>query len=304
MRTWKQAEPCTISYEQQHSPIRFRLHRRGFRLRRQRERSAAQRERLPRRGDGDGAPLDSREPAANELVTASLVLAAQPGVARLLQHAIFPPRHHPAWLRGGRRLHHLRLHHAASAGQSVGRGLVEGPGRLEAGDAAALRHCVAHAGRDREPHSWAVGQVVATRGRRNRDRRYLLSHQRGDPAVARRRAGRNDDARSILRRRRSGAHHVQRLRRLHDGLPSRREEHARFELSLSGGEARRADFRGDESRGRSPARGKGRWQRRLRSSHRRLSRSFQSTPPPLHLSRSGVLSLVARNDGVAVQLEG
>ena len=49
-----------------------------------------------------------------------------------------------------------------------------------------------------------------------------------------------DLSRPLLRRRRAGAQHLHRLRRLHDGLPLQREEHAGQELPLPGREARRA----------------------------------------------------------------
>ncbi len=111
--------------------VGLRLHRHWLRIRRQRQRAPAGREGLQGRGHGDGPPLDAGKPAAHQLVAPSLVLAAGPGAARLLQHALLPPRHHPARLRRGRRLDHLRLHAAAPSGQSLGQRVLGGPGRLE-----------------------------------------------------------------------------------------------------------------------------------------------------------------------------
>ncbi len=220
----------------------FDLHRRGLRLRRQRQRAAAQRKGLSRRGDGDGPPLDAREPAEHQLVAESLVLAAQPGAARLLQHALFPPRDHPARLRRRRRLHHLCLHHAASAGQSVGqrdRGTAWPIGSRRCRSTTTPRRACSGVIENRILGP-ADKSAAAGRRRRSALADTFLSHQRRDLSVARRRARRYDRARSVLRRRRSGAHHLPGLRRLHDGLPSRRQEHAGPELSLSRREARSA----------------------------------------------------------------
>ena len=68
---------------------------------------------------------------------------------------LLSPRHHPAWMRRRRRFDHLCLHAAASAGQGLGQRLMARAGELEVGDAAALRHRVAHAGRGGEPDSGA-----------------------------------------------------------------------------------------------------------------------------------------------------
>ena len=115
-----------------------------------------------------------------------------------------------------------------------------------------------------------VRQTVAARCRRGRRRQHLLSHPRRDLAGEGRRAQRREGARSLLRRRRSRAHHLHWLWRLHDGLPRRRQEHAGHELSLPRREARRAGFRRDQSGRCSPARRRCRRQSRIRSSHREL----------------------------------
>src|SRR5215470_8898562 len=75
---------------------------------------------VPRRGDGNGAALASTRLSADQLVVASLVLAAEVGVAWIFQHAFLSSRHHPAWLRGRRRLHHLCGYVAAGSGQDLG----------------------------------------------------------------------------------------------------------------------------------------------------------------------------------------
>ena len=54
------------------------------------------------------------------------------------------------------------------------------------------------------------------------------------------RRARQDRPRSVLRRRGPGAHRLHALRQLHDRLPLRRQEHARQELPVVRGEARRA----------------------------------------------------------------
>ena len=86
-------------------------------------------------------------------------------------------------------------------------------------------------------------------GRFRRSGRYLLSHQCRYLPGARRSAGRSNDARPVLQRRRPGANHLQGMRRLHDGLPPRREKYPRHELPLSRGEAWREGFSGNASRG-------------------------------------------------------
>ena len=55
-------------------------------------------------------------------------------------------------------------------------------------------------------------------------------------------AGRSHHARSLLRRRGPGAHHLPGLRRLHDGMSPRRKKHPRHELPVPRGEARREGF--------------------------------------------------------------
>ncbi len=147
---------------------------------------------LSRRRHGDGPPLDAREPAQNQLGDASLVLAAGHCAARLLQHALLPARHHPARLRSGRRIDYVRLHHAAASRQGVGQRLVEGPRRLEVGDAPALRHGIADARRHREQDSRASRSLAEEGGRLSRSGRYLLSHQRRHLPGAGGSAGRSD----------------------------------------------------------------------------------------------------------------
>ena len=201
---------------------------------------------------------------AHQLVDSSLVLASQAGAARLLQHALLPPRHHPARLRRRRRLDYLRRHLAAPAGQNLGhrdRGTAWRTGKRRC--RGTMTAASTHAGRHREQDPRPGGpSAEASGGSRGRWTNFL-SHQRGDLPGAGRRAGRHNLSRSLLRRRRSGAHHLQRLRRLHDGLPPRRQEYARHELSLPGGKARRASFSGNASGGRAAARRRGRRQRRL-----------------------------------------
>ena len=130
-----------------------------------------------------------REPAAHQLVDSSLVLAAAPRVARLLQHAILPPCHHPARLRGRRRFHHLCQYLASRARQSVGHGLMGGIGRLESRRCRSItilhRECWASSrtGFSAQPTSAEKG------GRGERTRPHLLSHARRNFPVCRRRAG-------------------------------------------------------------------------------------------------------------------
>ncbi len=143
--------------------LRFRLHRRWLRIRRQRYRPSPDRKRLQGRRDGDGPALDAGESAADQLVAASLVLAAEPGAARLLQHALLPPRHHPARLRRGRRFHHLRLHLLRPPDKVWDSGSWKGSGGLESRDAAALRHRVAHARASSRTEFWGQADHLLQR---------------------------------------------------------------------------------------------------------------------------------------------
>ena len=79
--------------------------------------------------------------------------------------------------------------------------------------------------------------------------------------VLRRRPGR-DGARPVLRRRRAGAHRLPRVRRVHDRLPARREEHPAEELPVPGRAAGARGAAADDG-DRAPAAGR----RRLRGRH-------------------------------------
>ena len=197
------------------------------------------------------------------------------GFARVLQHALLPACHHPAWLRRRRRFDHLCLHAAAPAGQSLGQRIVERTGRLEVGDAAALRHRLAHARCHREQNSGSGRPSAQACRRFGGSWKQLLSNPCSDTPIAGGRARRQDGPRSILRRRRSRAHYLPRLWRLHDGLPSRRQEHARSELSLSGGKARGESVRRDARDRCSPAGWHRGWQRGIRGPHREVHRALQ-----------------------------
>ena len=160
---------------------------------------------------------------------------------------------------------------AASTGQSLGQRIVARSGRLEVRDAAALRHCVAHAGRHREPHPGPGRQPAETSCRQSVGvGDTFLSH----PASRSCRRAKGSPAAPPFPTPSSAAKvrnaRPARLRRLHDGLPPRRQEHARSELSLSRRKARRASLRRDESCRCSSARRRCRWQRRIRGPHREL----------------------------------
>ncbi len=99
------------------------------------------------------------------------------------------------------------------------------------------------------------GDLLLKRAAESRgSRRHLLPNQRWHFSVAGRPTRRLDLSRPVLRRRRSGAHHLQRLRRMHDGLPPRRQEHSRPELSLPRRKARRCRVSRDPGRGCPAAR--------------------------------------------------
>ena len=87
-----------------------------------------------------GRRWNSKQPAAHQLVDPSLFLASPPWPARLFQHAVLQARDHLPWLRGGWRIDHLRKHFACSFRKSLGSGNLGGTGRLENGNAPALRN--------------------------------------------------------------------------------------------------------------------------------------------------------------------
>ena len=121
---------------------------------------------------------------------------------------------------------------------NLGKRIVGRPGGLEGGDAAALRDRDPHVGSHRKPDHGSGGQHPGAGGGRARGGEDLLSHESCRLRRAGRRSSGADVSRPLLRRRGAGAHQLHRLRRLHDGMPLRREEHAGPELPLSGREGR------------------------------------------------------------------
>ena len=103
--------------------------------------------------------------------------------------------------------------------------------------------------------------------------------------------GREDRPRPVLRRRRSGAHRLPRMRSLHGRLPARVEEHARQELPLPRREARRARDGRTHGRGRPPARrrlGEGRLRGRIACAPARgCARNARFSAPAASSSRPG-----------------
>jgi hypothetical protein len=176
--------------------VRFRLHCGRFGIRRERVGPPADREGLPRCGDGDGAALDAGESAGDKLVTASVVLASEAGAARLFQHAILPARDHSPRMRGGRRLDYVCHDDVAASRKGVGHGPVGWAFGLEARDAAALRHGLGDAGRGGEPDPGTRGSDAAESGRRCRCGEHVLSHARGGVPGNGRNPGRRDRSRS------------------------------------------------------------------------------------------------------------
>ena len=161
-------------------------------------------------------------------------------------------------------------------------------------------------GVDGEPHPRSGRPDPETRRGEHRRRETPFTARRVAVFEARRRRSRGrDPSRPLLRRRRAGADHLHRLRRLHDGLPLQREEHARQELPLPGREARRAGIPGDPRRG---CRSAGRPSRTAADGYE--VRTVNSTAlvaqgaAALHLPRRGLRGIGAGHDGPAVPAEG
>src|ERR1035441_617567 len=113
----------------------------------------------------------------HELENLAVDLAAGFRAARVFQYRPLPPRFDHARVRGGRRVHHLRQYLAGPGRRDLGKRIVGGSGRLESGDAAALRDRGAHAGNylylaeKRGARVFAETKVVEpVRLRRKRDR--------------------------------------------------------------------------------------------------------------------------------------
>ena len=254
---------------------------------------------MGRRWTPENLPID-------QLAALALDLAAGPRVARLLQHRALPPRVDHAWLCGGRRVHHLRQYAAGPGRLDLGNRIVGRSGGLESRDAAPLRDRRAHAGRDGKPDPGPGGSHPAAGGGRPRAsaRPSIRTHvavfegPEGEPP-------RPDLSRSVFRRRGTGAHHLHRLRRLHDGVPLQRQEHARTRTIST--------WPRSTAPGCSP---KPRWwmsgpggQAPMAATATRCSR-FQSTSwlrrrrAPLHLPRRGLRGLGAGHHGSAIPAEG
>ena len=243
--------------------------------------------------------------AEDQLVSASLVLAAQPGAARLLQHALLPARHHPAWLRGRRRIDHVRVHHAASAGQGLGHGSWKGLADWKSEMPRHYDTASRMLGVIGEPYSRSGGQVAAAGGRlgRNWQTRFtapaLRSFSRprecppGRPFPTRTSAAKGPERTTC-----KGCGGCMM------GCQSRREEHARPELSVPGRKARRASFRRDARRRCSPARRQPDGSAGYEVHTVTRSSRFQRQSATLHLPRRGLFGLVARHHGAAVPPEG
>ena len=127
---------------------------------------------------------------------------------------------------------------------------------------AALRAGEEDAWCRREPDHHAERCRDATARRTVRQGRHV-PHDAGRCLLRpRRQAGAGEDrSRPVLRRRRSGAHRLHPVRRVHDRLPARREEHAHHQLPRTGRERRRGGTPADDGDQRAP-----RW-RRLRDRH-------------------------------------
>ena len=228
-----------------HLQLRFRFHRYRFRIRRKRYGPSIDRKRLQSCSDGDGPALDAGESAPHQLVVASLVLAAEsrlcaasstcgssatsPSCTAAPSVAVPSPMPAPCcappdkvWDSGS------------------WSGLADWKSEMPQHYDTASRMLGVIENRILGPADHLLRTALP---RRSECGRHLLSHPRCDLPVAGGTARCDRLTRSILRRRGSGAHYLQRLRRLHDGLPSRRQEHSRPELSVSRREARSAGFR-------------------------------------------------------------
>ena len=228
----------------------------GSGFRRQRLGPPADREGLSGGGHGDGPPLDAGEPAAHQLADLALDLAAGLALRGFFNIDAFR--------------HVMILHGCAVGGGSITYAntlLVPRDGRSGRTDRGrAWRHWKAEMPRHYDTAVRMLGvtenrilgpadQILKHAAEARGSGRHLLSHAGRGLRSAGRRVRRQTVSRSVLRRRRTGAHHLHRLRRLHDGLPLQREEHAGPELPLPGGEARRPGVRRNQGGG-CPAAGR------------------------------------------------
>ena len=140
----------------------------------------------------------------------------------------------------GRRIDHLRQHSASAAGEGLGRGVLDGFGELEGGDASPFSNCISHAGSNAKQNPRACRSTLKESCGSRRLRPYVLPHQRRHLPTGRGRARQQNLPGSILRRRRAAANHLHQLWRLHDGLPLWREKHSRSHLFVPCGKARAA----------------------------------------------------------------
>ena len=234
--------------------LRLRLDRRRLRVRWQRQRAAARREGLQGRCAGARAALSRRGFREDVVESAQVHLGADSWLARRVPPHALQGRLHCERLRRRRRQPRLREHalpcragvlHASSVGRPRGLG-----GSAQ----AALRHGRAHARRADGAVRQRQPEAAEGSWRRLRCGRHV-------PAYAVRsvlRRARQDGARPVLRRCRARPHRLHPLRRLHDRMPRRRQEHVDEELPVVRGE----EGSGDHPRatgGRHPAARCGRW---------------------------------------------
>ena len=210
--------------------------------------------------------------------------------ARLLRHL---PHHAAATgarahrCRRGRRFARLREHAVPTARRRVHRFA-----RERRRTCAVLRPGASHARRRN------VSAHVTSRSRhaRGRDRHGSGRHV---PSGRCRRALRCAVTRSVLRRRRSGARHLHRLRRVHDRLPAQREEHAREELPVPrrAGRRRRARVDLGHERASPPRRlrGRDRPDRRTRTTPARGRTSLHRRPGRVRRGRARYRQAAARD---------
>ncbi len=155
--------------------------------------------------------------------------------ARAAGNPAHPParrRDDPRWRRSGRWLSRLRQHAVSPRERCVlHRPPMGAHHRLEGRTRRLLRPGVAHARRRDQPHGDGGRRDHAEGRRRSGRARQLPPHPRR--GLLRRRSRRRS-TRPVLWRCGAGAQRLPRVRRVHDRLPTQRQEHPRQELPAPG----------------------------------------------------------------------
>ena len=215
--------------------IRLRRRHHRIRVRRIRRRAAPDREGLPGGRARGRPPLRGQDVPQDLLAGEQVRLGAAAGAEGPAAHPRPQGRDRPGGRRGRRWFPDLREHPVRTAQEVLPGPRLGAHHRLGPGIGALLRPGLPDARRDQEPDHDPRRRDHEGRRRRHGRGTHLLADPRG--GLLRRRT-RRPRAGPLLRRRRSRAGRLHPVRRMHDRVPSQRQEHVAQELPGTRGEER------------------------------------------------------------------